>query len=520
MDMFDQKISKETLCQYLRRSVTYNNAPGSASPEDDLRMILELGALFLGRAAYVWVLSPDDDEHFRNAEHFARRVHAEDARIICQAAVFEAVYPGVDQIPVPEWVFRELGQPVERRNFRFADMAGEDFHQWYRWEQLGQGGVVPDITYAETQRWFYYRCRRYIDAGYEAIHLGQPHLYCLKDRGYRTYAGLLQQIRRYASRNARRHLVLLDAHTHGISIDDHLLFDLHSRAMSARAWIEQPEKIFLQYKGGSLGGISPSGWRCEALPWVMEVDNWGGYSLPPSRWDDLAARAAAGRWGWDDISWLAHQPAETRDHFMIHAWRWLRVQDPVGFFQLPLRRLLGEAGIKREYTGMICHYQANDPSQACPKGFGQEQAVKQAWDEPEPVWLTEYHAPAQVGKRSPLGLHSAEPVVVVGSIQRVLGGVEGDSQCSYSRMRSKGRGRFELATVIPWPGSYTASISIGGTMTDVARCGGWSARPPYTIVTREENTAVRMVFEIDTRELTVTDGTGRSLLQEPDESAL
>ena len=42
--------------------------------------------------------------------------------MILQACVFEIVTSQVDQVPVPDWAFTALGQPVEKRNFRYADM--------------------------------------------------------------------------------------------------------------------------------------------------------------------------------------------------------------------------------------------------------------------------------------------------------------------------------------------------------------------------------------------------------------
>ena len=191
---FDGTISKETLCAYLSRAVTYNNGLGTKCLDDDLRMLREIGALFLGRSAYVWVLSPDDDEHFAQAAAFARRVHEMNPNIVCQAGVFEAVYPDMDRIAIPAWVFEALGEPVQKRNFRYADCFGPDFAAMYRWSKFGDGCQVPDFTLPETRRWFYYRCRRYIDAGYEAIHLGQPHLYAGKDAGYRLYAELIARV--------------------------------------------------------------------------------------------------------------------------------------------------------------------------------------------------------------------------------------------------------------------------------------------------------------------------------------
>jgi hypothetical protein len=519
---FDGSLSSRGLCAYLSRAVTYANSLNFTPTDDDLRMLREMGALFLGRSAYVWYPVMPEEEHFRRAADFTRRIHAINPRIICQAGVFEAVYPAVNEIPVPAWVFAEFGEPVENRCFRFGDMAGPDFAQLYRWTQFGDGqGVVPDVTLRETARYLYYRARRYIDAGYEAIHLGQPHLVAGRDVGYAIFEDLCNRIRAYARRAARRHLVLLDAHTHGIARHGRLLFDFHSRPLSARAWREKPERILLHLKGTSLGGITPSGWSCQRLPYLIEIDNWGGYSLAPDAWSDLDRRARSGRWGWDDIAWFAHQPAAERDHFLRYAHHWLRVQDPAAFFQMPARRLLGEAPVDfSDEDGppqRIWHYRANRRSEACADGFGQEDVIREIWQESEPAWLADWHAtaPALAAEGAALtadGQNVPEPVTLVGSLQTMLGGEADQSGCPFSRMRHCGGGRFELATVIPWAGDTTFTVACGGTMTEIYRRNGLSGGPPLVLRTTRSPQHVRFAFDYRTRVVTAIDNDGHSLL--------
>ena len=43
--------------------------------------------------------------------------------LILQACVFEIVSMQVEEVPVPEWVFAAFGQPVEKRNFRDAEIT-------------------------------------------------------------------------------------------------------------------------------------------------------------------------------------------------------------------------------------------------------------------------------------------------------------------------------------------------------------------------------------------------------------
>jgi len=79
----------------------------------------------------------------------------------------------VDKLPVPSWAFEALGQPVEKRLFRYEDMiypGGRGSNQW------GAGASIPDVSRSETKLWFYFLARSYMDAGCEAIHYGQVEL--------------------------------------------------------------------------------------------------------------------------------------------------------------------------------------------------------------------------------------------------------------------------------------------------------------------------------------------------------
>ena len=493
--------SEATLHAYLSRAITLARGFVSESLDDDLRLIRDLGVAFLGRSALIWSCDPDDEQHFAQAAAFARRVHDEvDRRVVCQAAVFEAVYPEVERIAVPDWVFAAFDEPAERRTFRFADMWRAD-DCLGRWPEFGSGGVVPDLRQAEARRWFYYRCRRYLDAGFEAIHLGQPHLYAARDAGFALLDDLIARVRAYAATAARRRWVWLDAHTHGIVRGGRLLFDLHSRPISAVNFTERPERLILQLRGRSRGGVTPAGWRCASLPYLIEVDNWGGWSLPAGRRDD-AARASCRRWGYDDIAWFAHQPAEVRRHFLRYAHRFLRVQDDAAHFQMPVRRLLGEAPVTAADGTQIWHYHANRPSPACPQGFGDEETIAAIWREADPAAGVE-RPPAVLGHPTlPDGLDAPQEVFLVGPLQRLLGGEPGDAMSRYSRLSPRGDGTFVLTCVIPWAGEHRFAVGIDGTMTEYYRQDGLPGGADWRLVTSADNQIVRLVFDYRTRRVT------------------
>ena len=215
---------RKMLRDILSRAVTMAQGFASQHVDDDLRMLRKIRPGFLGRAAYVWLMEEPDAQHFQRAASWLARVHTEvDPTIVAQACIFEAIYPEADAVPIPAWVFTDLGQPVEQRCFAWRDMIGAIVPPDQGTGTIWHGGGVPDICQPGTQRWFYYRAVEYLKAGYEALHLGQVHLIAGADRGFSVFGKVCQYIRRAAERHARRGWVILDAHTHGIAVDGELI---------------------------------------------------------------------------------------------------------------------------------------------------------------------------------------------------------------------------------------------------------------------------------------------------------
>lgn len=373
---FDGSISHEVLTNYLSRAITML---GFADPDnkeilDDLRFIANTGAKFIGRAAYVWNAPADDDVHFQAAERAAKLAHDMDPELILQACIFEAVYEGIERIPIPAWVFEEFGLPVEERTFDYEAMLFDDGTFVDHW---GPGGSVPDMTKLETKMWFFYRAKRYIDAGYEAIHFGQVHLMGRNDPGFRHWRELLERIRAYARKHARRHMLLADAHTHGIVIDGDLLFDFHSYPLRIAEVPGKPLEGQLvkgridSIYGRSRSGVTPSGWYADPLPYLVEVDNWGSSGRGGVSINEWWV------WGYDEISWFARQDEAYRNQWLRYAWHWVRETDPAGYLQMPAKRVLHDP-VNGVYT-----YRAHTPSPANPHGFNQEETIKAIWAEDE-----------------------------------------------------------------------------------------------------------------------------------------
>ena len=92
----------------------------------------------------------------------------------------------------------------------------------------GHQTLPPDISKLETRLWFYYWSRRYIDAGYENIHLGMIGIMDQADKGHVFSFELLDKVRAYAKHTVRRHFVLFDSQfPYGVVENGRLLFDFH-----------------------------------------------------------------------------------------------------------------------------------------------------------------------------------------------------------------------------------------------------------------------------------------------------
>jgi hypothetical protein len=380
---FDGTISREVLENYLERSVTMayflvtgetEGNRGYPYREDDIRLIRNIGAKFIGRAIYRWNGEDrlNDPNFWTGAKELIERVHAFDPDVIFQGCLFETISSRVNKIKIPYWVFTEFGLPVKDRTFSYEAMLNKDGKLVNHWGRSS----VPDVTRLETQLWFYYLARSYINLGCEALHLGQVRLIGMADPDLKEWSGLLVRIRAYAKDHARRHLVLLDAHvpTWGMIVDGVSLLDFNSFPLRIKEVPERPYEAVLEvghldaiFKK-SKGCISPSGWQCESLPYLVEFDNYGR-----SRTPNVANLNSHFVWGWDEISWFSLQDKEYRNKWLEYAYNWLKQTDPNGHLQMPVSRMIS---CPNDTFGS---YRANTRSQSCPIGYSQEETIKRIW---------------------------------------------------------------------------------------------------------------------------------------------
>jgi hypothetical protein len=198
----------------------------------------------------------------------------------------------------------------------------------------------------------------------------------MNDPDRKDWAGLLTKIREYAGKHARRNWVLLDAHVpRGDMVKDGVsLIDFNSFPMRIKEIPEKPyeSKLEVNYLDAlfnkSKGCISPSGWSCKSLPYLVEFDNYGR-KTPPNEADTTSIFV----WGWDEISWFAQQPEGYRNGWLKYAFNWLKETDPNGHLQMPVSRMIS---CPNETNG---NYHANTKSEECPTGYSQEETIKEIW---------------------------------------------------------------------------------------------------------------------------------------------
>lgn len=448
---FRNSMSKEVLRSYASRAVTHaglciENMDVDPAFEDDVRMLRRIGAKYIGRAAYYsWggnMSAADIEKHYKIAKERADAVHQQDPEMILQAGVFEIAYQGtVNATKIPAYVFEAFGQPVENRNFRYEDVVYPRGTKDKNGTDTGIGcwgnaaSGVPNIKSLETQMYFYYQITRYIDAGYEAFHMGQAEKMMLYEgngkEGAKAWDRLLTLARTYAKKHARRGIALFDCHdaldSAGIKIGNRLVFDIQGAAIvpneTTKETVNGEEALMCeisdykdsctQWIGRTGGGEHPLGFTIEENFTILEFDNYGGNGIP-----GIATPQGFFNWGYDDVTWFATQPEWYRNRFLREADSYVKNHnlDTVGkqqyFIQFSCRRVItpepqdypklkytpeentdlyavyvycGKENTEIDYNSAEDNYtltvkkdyRANSRSDACPNGFNQEDTIRE-----------------------------------------------------------------------------------------------------------------------------------------------
>ena len=500
---FDGSMPREVLEYYLSRASSAQWIYLSNTLDDDIRAIVNAGVKFLGRASGIWKGEMPEEKHFEMSRIAAEKIHAADPEIILQACIFEALYrEDVENVKIPAFVFEAFGMPFEDRCFDYDACIFD--------KSAGTWDVMPDISQTEAQMWFYYRGVRYIDCGYEAFHMGQIHLYTGHDRGYKGIGKVIEMLRAYAKKNARRHKVIFDAHSHSLVVNGKSLLDYNAMPLTRFPILDRKgEKLVLVREGKSGGGISPEGVYEKVLPFLYEYDNWGGRDMWAQENLSYEERAWSQWWGGDQISWFAHQSEEDRNTFLDYTFKWTAINNPDAFFAFPVRRPLGSG----EVVGKYPFYQFNTCSNSCENGYSQEETVKALIEEGYDKYR-KYANPSDIldfGAKDvddpETGVRYPEKVVLYGSFQPYVGAVENDSNSEITRMYYIGDGKYSLSFIMPYKGEYDFAVSVWGTLS---ACVSTSHPFPFCgtgekgkLVIEEDNTVVKITFTYMTNKIEI-----------------
>jgi hypothetical protein len=280
-------------------------------------------------------------------------------------------------VTIPAWVFEEFDLPVENRTFDYARMIDPNGKLVDHW---GEGASVPDITQLETQFFFYYMARNYLDIGVEAIHFGQVYLMAMNDRDqdYAAWDSLLTRIRAAALTHARRGTVIIDGHLpmevgYILKVGDRLLFDFVSFPLRPTETILQNGHVRLlmlnpfAIYGKTGGGITPSGNHVQRSQYLVEFDNYGVSDHPGELglFDGFI-------WGYDEISWFASRDESQRNAFLVYAYDWIEEHDQYGNVQMPGSR------VSHLPMGERVQFRANIITN-CPGCGNIEDTIRQLW---------------------------------------------------------------------------------------------------------------------------------------------
>lgn len=376
-------MSQDVLCNYLDRSVTMS---GAKTQDYAINFITNVGAKYVSRFACSWYPAYSEYSTYATQKAFIERLHEKDPYVILEACIFETTTKNVETIPIPAYVFEAFGLPVVNRNFDYESMCfpdGSFLNQW------ATNCSIPDITQLETQMFFYHRAVEYIDMGYEALHMGQVHHIGKYDTNFACYTKLHKMIRDYAKKNARRGIVILNAHTHGLLGNDGVsLFDFNSfpaRPMEDGTVAHVPTEADPQRAkfavnhldsiyGKSIAAVTPNGWKCDSMPYYVEIDNWGNdinaVNIPNTA--DISC------WGMDEISWFFNQPDWYRAEFLEYAHNWVKNTAPGdGFFCMPGERTAQRFDANKKVIAYW--YYGYNPS-THPNGIGDEEVIKRIWN--------------------------------------------------------------------------------------------------------------------------------------------
>ena len=131
--------------------------PFSPGFDDNLLVLTEVQARYVGRAAYLWGGESRFASDLQKFQQHVKTAKAAIPDIVVEACVFEIVTVQVNSLSVPADVFDAFDLPRANRTFNYSAMLfpdGSFVNQW------GENASVPDWTQTETKLWVYFAASR------------------------------------------------------------------------------------------------------------------------------------------------------------------------------------------------------------------------------------------------------------------------------------------------------------------------------------------------------------------------
>ena len=119
----------------------------------------------------------------------------------------------------------------------------------------------------------------------------------------------------------------------------------------------------------SKGGITPSGWECKHLPYLVEFDNYGISNDPGN-----PVEGSLFIWGYDEITWFSMLSEKKKNEWLEYAFNWIKKTDPDGYLQMPASRVVIDGKSERH------KFKANIKSNDCRTGTNLEEKIIELWN--------------------------------------------------------------------------------------------------------------------------------------------
>ncbi len=277
---------------------------------------------------------------------------------------------------IPNWVFDafNLIPPAVPRNFNIYDIAYDDYltnpmHVHPNGNSSSLLSVVPDISKMEAQMWLYFQGRNYIDVGCESLNFNQVRL-MNEATGNDLYPDnwkiVFDKLRAYNDTlPMTQRFLLISGDANGLKFGNQLLLDFNnvpSRAHESGqqtnpnggSCIISEEPCLNTIYTQSIGGITPSGWSCSALPQAVSLDNYGGTDGNLINLGQNTGVCSYFPYHFDEITWFAMQPESYKNLWIPYAYYKVKcISNGVFHFAPTLTRHI--------IPGRYMRYYANNP---------------------------------------------------------------------------------------------------------------------------------------------------------------